>query len=82
MEIGTPISPTGKLNVFSSTWHYIQEYCVEKRQSLREDNDSEELTETETAIIRGRIAELTDIIELGGPPQTEKGYGKSYDKSY
>lgn len=38
-------------------------------QHWRERNDSPALDERETALIRGRIRELTDLLTLALPPQ-------------
>lgn len=48
----------------SQLWSDLSEYLTSRLQALRQQNDSR-LTETETAALRGRIAEIKDMLRLG-----------------
>jgi len=53
-----------QLNVHNETWQYIQNYCLARLDDLRKQNDNPKLTEQKTAVIRGGIKELDQVLEL------------------
>lgn len=56
----------------SSAWHKIKKYYEERLQSLRMQNDSNQLTQEKTAQIRGQISEIKILLALGIPAPTHE----------
>lgn len=48
----------------SAAWKEIKTHVLRRLQELREQNDSQALDLVGTALIRGRIAELKDLLDL------------------
>ena len=48
----------------SETWRFIEAHANERLSVLRLQNDSAHLGVEQTAVIRGRIAELKSILSL------------------
>lgn len=46
-------------------WARIEQYYRARLADLREQNDSPNLDEVKTAVLRGRIAELRGLLALG-----------------
>lgn len=61
---GVGNASTAVLNIHDGTWLYMLWYCERTIQDLREKNDNPNLTEIKSAVIRGRIQALKDILEL------------------
>lgn len=55
----------------SSTWRKLRKHFESERANLRERNDSPSLDAEKTAILRGRIAQLTDLLALDKPAPEE-----------
>jgi len=58
----TKISPADRA---TRLWHDIEEHLQRRLQTLREQNDNQGMTADQTAIIRGRIAEVKSLLALG-----------------
>lgn len=58
----TKISPADR---GTRLWHDIEEHLQRRLQALREQNDNQGMTADQTAIIRGRIAEVKSLLALG-----------------
>ena len=56
---------SGDLN--SPTWFRLRKYLEDRRQELRVQNDSPTLDERKTAEKRGRIAEITELLDSANP---------------
>jgi hypothetical protein len=54
------------LNRRSPTWKFIENYLQEKLTRLRAANDGYGLDHIQTSILRGRIAELNELLNLEG----------------
>ena len=61
------VIPDGKLDITSATWVTVSNYCNKRIADLRETNDNINLKETQTAVIRGQIRELKNILDLPKP---------------
>lgn len=48
----------------SVLWRKLEEHCANRLEIVRKDNDADR-SETDTARLRGRIAELKYLISLG-----------------
>ena len=46
------------------TWIFIENWANDQIQKTREKNDNVNLTETQTAVIRGKIKALRDLLDL------------------
>ncbi len=55
----------------SRTWSAIEDWCSDQLAKAREDNDSPTRTEVQTAVLRGRIKTLKEILALPLPPKKE-----------
>jgi hypothetical protein len=53
-----------RIEVFSPTWKFIDKWSKDQLAAERERNDSHRLTEVQTAVLRGRIDLLKDLIAL------------------
>lgn len=73
-----PISPL-VFDRYSATWQFIQAHCSKRIQDLRERNDSVKKDAVMTAVIRGEIRALKDIISLGISEQAKKIQPIEYD---
>jgi hypothetical protein len=51
----------------SVAWRRLLEHMKRERDELREKNDSPKLDPVQTADVRGRIAQLTELIGLDAP---------------
>ena len=54
----------GKLDERSETWLFVMDYARSELEKLRTKNDSSNNSEIQTAVIRGRIKALKDIMDL------------------
>jgi len=70
---GIPTVP--RLNVHDGAWIYMVQYCDRKLKELREMNDSLDLDATQTAVIRGRIRALKDVLEIPNEDRPVKPLG-------
>ena len=57
-------NPTPRIEVYSPTWKFIAQWAAAQLAAERERNDSYRLTEQQTALLRGRIDLLKDLIAL------------------
>lgn len=57
----------GRLNIYSGTWTFVLHHCVKRIAELRERNDRTDLGLVDTAILRGQIKAMKDIIALQEP---------------
>lgn len=48
----------------SQTWRTVQYHLSKRLATCREKNDSPDLTDAQTATLRGEIAALKDLLEL------------------
>ena len=62
IEIGDG-STNAKPDFNSSTWHFVENWASKKLKEARKDND-ERLDIEVTSILRGRIQNLKDLINL------------------
>lgn len=62
----------------SPTWHAIQAMATTKLQELREQNDSQALDATATALKRGRIAAWKELLALADPQPTPEQQPSDY----
>lgn len=51
----------------SPLWHRLKRYLEEHRAELRAENDSIHLDEVQTAYKRGRISEITELLDAANP---------------
>lgn len=70
IDVGAFHEQGDELNEHSATWKTVKRYAEQEIQNLREANDSTTADETRTAVIRGRIAALKDVIDL---PHAKQG---------
>lgn len=54
-------------DIHSSTWAKLKDHIEKRIIELQAENNSPSLSEVKTAVIRGRIAELTRLIETVEP---------------
>ena len=55
-------------DLHSSLWFRLNKHLEERRQELRTENDSMNLDERRTAEKRGRIAEITELLDSATNP--------------
>ena len=55
------------VDITSGTWISVRNHCLNRIDYLRGLNDNDQLTEKETAVIRGRIKELKELMDLPKP---------------
>lgn len=48
-------------------WHVLRAHYAERLAQLRMDNDNTALTEKESAVLRGRIAEVKAFLDMDSP---------------
>lgn len=58
----------------SAVWQRLERHCHERLDTLRRQNDHN-LTEAETAKVRGRIAEIKRFLALGDTPAPPEADG-------
>lgn len=54
-------------DINSSLWHRLKQYLESRRSELRAENDSMTLDERQTANKRGRIAEISELLDAANP---------------
>ena len=59
-----------QIDTKSATWKYIDRWAHESIEKLRLKNDAPTNTETQTAIIRGKIKMIKELMDL---PKEKKG---------
>lgn len=59
----------GRIDIYSDTWIFIERWAQEELSKAREANDSYKKNETETAVLRGRIKALKELLILHEPPK-------------
>lgn len=60
-----PVRPReGRLDQYSGTWEFISKWLEDDLVRTRESNDSTKKTEQETAVIRGRIKLIKELLAL------------------
>jgi hypothetical protein len=52
------------INFSDGTWRQIETWAESRLKSEREKNDAPDLTTEETAVLRGRIAMLKELLAL------------------
>jgi hypothetical protein len=62
-----PFQGPGNLDPGSQTWLYIRNWATEKLKEVREKNDSINRDTTQTAVLRGEIKILKELINLPVP---------------
>ncbi len=55
--------PDAQFDQGSATWAYICDYIAKRQEKLRRENDGD-MSETSTSKLRGRIAELEELLNL------------------
>jgi hypothetical protein len=63
----------------SDLWRKLKEHYESRRQEHRVANDNGRLTDLETARLRGRIAELGDLLDLDTPTEQSPGINRPAD---
>ena len=63
-----------KAEIDSPLWKKLRAYFEEKLQRHRELNDNSTLNDLETARLRGRIAEIKDVLVLDRPAAQTPGH--------
>lgn len=63
-------SEKAELNIYSSTWQFVEQWQQEKLSAERQKNDAKRHDAIETAYIRGRISLLKELAEL--PEETSR----------
>jgi hypothetical protein len=61
---------TGELDQYSGTWAFVRDWAKEQIQRLREKNDSPNMNDAQTAVIRGKIKAYKELLDL---PKERKG---------
>ena len=61
------LAPPGYLDPNSPTWHYVQNWALEKINRAREKNDNINRDLAQTAVLRGEIKALKELINLSKP---------------
>lgn len=56
----------------SPTWAFLKQHYEARLKKLREENDALKLSEVDTAILRGRIAELKELQNMQEKLSREK----------
>lgn len=56
-----------RINTSGRDWLIVEAYAEKRLTEYRQRNDSVALTDTTTNYLRGRIAELKDLLALGRP---------------
>lgn len=69
IEVGAP-DYTGELDKYSPTWLFVETWAKEQIQRLREKNDSPNMNDAQTAVIRGKIKAYKELLDL---PKERKG---------
>lgn len=57
----------------SPTWVKLKKHMESRRDRLREKNDDVNLTPFETQVLRGRIEELKNLLDLAPKPASAEG---------
>lgn len=70
-ELPTTTINRGTLEPHSPTWVYIEDWANIRLAEVRQANDSQLLDATKTAILRGKIKTLKEILAL--PDDTARG---------
>ena len=53
----------GKIDIYSSTWSFVKDKVAIEIEKARAKNDNQNLTETQTAVIRGKIKALKSVLK-------------------
>lgn len=56
-----------RVDLDSQAWHKLERYYVARLADLRAQNDNSTLTVEKTAVLRGRIQEVKDLLALATP---------------
>lgn len=51
----------------SALWRQLETHCTERLNTLRSKNDSKNLTDLETAYLRGEINQIKAFLALANP---------------
>ena len=62
--------PENTLDLHSSSWIYVRNYCLKSLEEMRVSNDNPNLDDLSTAILRGRIKMAKEILDLSKPKPT------------
>ena len=57
---------------YSPTWRFVRAHLLDRLQKLRESNDSPRNDPDKTALIRGRIREIKDLLEIEKPKPMQR----------
>jgi len=71
-----------RIDQSSRTWGLVEEWAKSQLAKAREENDSPIKTEVQTAVLRGRIKMLKDLIALPLPPKERKQRDSADDDEY
>ena len=66
-ELKTDQATAGELDIYSGTWIYVRGYCLTRLDETRRANDNPNASDLATAILRGRIQFIKEILELPKP---------------
>lgn len=61
---------TGEIDRHSGTWIFVEAWASEQIKKLREKNDSANLSDVQTAVLRGKIKAMKELLDL---PRERKG---------
>ena len=64
---GEEIPEDARLDARSETWLFVQGHCSRRIQELRASNDSAILDDRRTAVLRGQIRAMKEILDLPKP---------------
>lgn len=70
VDVGNPTQGPGELNKHSGTWLFMSKWANDQLTRAREKNDNGGLSETQTAVLRGKIKAYKEILDL---PKERKG---------
>ena len=59
-------------DIHSPTWRFVRGHLLDRLQKLRESNDSPRNDPDKTALIRGRIREIKDLLEIEKPKPMQR----------
>ena len=71
-ELSISSVDTYRLDSYSSTWMFIENWAKKELAETRRKNDATTLDIVQTAHLRGRIKLLKELLELSLPPKRDR----------
>lgn len=62
----------GQIDAYSDTWIFVSKWAESELVRARDANDSTKRTEAETAVLRGRIKALKELLKLHEPRERKR----------